>query len=101
MQPSGNPGLAKKSPASGSNASPASGDQSKEKKRKETILDLSRYLDKTIKVKFFGGREASGVLKGYDQLINLVLDNTVEYLRGKVPYVIYVLSDILSHYLRY
>lgn len=51
------------------------------KKRKETILDLSKYLDKTIKVKFSGGREASGVLKGFDQLVNLVLDNTVEYLR--------------------
>ena len=53
------------------------------KKRKETILDLSKYLDKTIKVKFSGGREASGVLKGFDQSVNLVLDNAVEYLRGK------------------
>lgn len=25
-----------------------------------------------------------GTLKGYDQLINLVLDDTVEYLRGKL-----------------
>lgn len=25
----------------------------------------------------------SGVLKGYDQLLNLVLDETVEYLRGE------------------
>ncbi len=24
----------------------------------------------------------TGVLKGYDQLLNLVLDETVEYLRG-------------------
>jgi len=56
-------------------------DAPKEKKRKETILDLSKYLDKAIKVKFAGGRESSGILKGYDQLLNLVLDNTVEYLR--------------------
>lgn len=28
-----------------------------------------------------GGREAAGVLKGYDPLLNLVLDNTTEYLR--------------------
>ncbi|XP_018021601.1 U6 snRNA-associated Sm-like protein LSm7 [Hyalella azteca] len=77
---SGNIGAvgAAKKPAGAAAAAP---DQTKEKKRKETILDLSKYLDKTIKVKFFGGREASGVLKGYDQLINLVLDNTVEYLR--------------------
>lgn len=25
----------------------------------------------------------TGVLKGYDQLLNLVLDDAVEYLRGK------------------
>ncbi|ENN71164.1 U6 snRNA-associated Sm-like protein LSm7 [Dendroctonus ponderosae] len=53
----------------------------KEKKRKESILDLSKYLEKTIRVKFAGGREASGILKGYDPLLNLVLDNTIEYLR--------------------
>lgn len=35
-----------------------------DKKKKETILDLSKYLDKKIRVKFSGGREASGVLKG-------------------------------------
>jgi len=29
----------------------------KEKKKKETILDLSKYLDKSIRVKFAGGRE--------------------------------------------
>lgn len=52
-----------------------------DKKRKETILDLSKYLDKPIRVKFAGGREASGVLKGYDPLLNLVLDGTTEYLR--------------------
>lgn len=26
----------------------------------------------------------TGVLKGYDQLLNLVLDDAVEYLRGKL-----------------
>ena len=33
-------------------------------KKKESILDLSKYLDKEIRVKFQGGREAQGVLKG-------------------------------------
>jgi U6 snRNA-associated Sm-like protein LSm7 len=33
-------------------------------KKKESILDLSKYLDKAIRVKFQGGREASGILKG-------------------------------------
>lgn len=40
-------------------------------------------MDKLIRVKFTGGREAAGILKGYDPLLNIVLDNTVEYLRGK------------------
>jgi len=51
------------------------------RKKKESIVDLSRFIDKKIRVKFQGGREASGVLKGYDALLNLVLDNAVEYLR--------------------
>lgn len=38
--------------------------QGGDKKKKETILDLAKYLDKKIRVKFSGGREASGVLKG-------------------------------------
>ncbi|KAM9731818.1 U6 snRNA-associated Sm-like protein LSm7 isoform 2-T2 [Dama dama] len=53
----------------------------KEKKKKESILDLSKYIDKTIRVKFQGGREASGILKGFDPLLNLVLDGTIEYMR--------------------
>ena len=32
-------------------------DRDREKKKKETILDLSKYLDKPIRVKFSGGRE--------------------------------------------
>lgn len=76
-------------------------DGNKEKKRKESILDLSKYLEKNIRVKFAGGREVSGkifrfctkqskhinafaflgVLKGFDPLLNLVLDSTTEYLR--------------------
>ncbi|WKY06122.1 hypothetical protein Q1695_006377 [Nippostrongylus brasiliensis] len=51
------------------------------RKKKESIVDLSRFIDKKIRVKFQGGREASGILKGYDALLNLVLDNCVEYLR--------------------
>lgn len=34
-----------------------------------------------MRVKFNGGREASGILKGYDALLNLVLDGATEYLK--------------------
>ena len=35
--------------------------QDKEKKKKESILDLSKYIDKTIRVKFQGGREGEAL----------------------------------------
>ena len=54
-----------------------------EKPKKENILDLSKYQDKAVKVKFNGGREVEGTLKGWDQLMNLVLDEGKEILHGK------------------
>lgn len=36
-----------------------------------------------MRVKFTGGREVVGVLKGYDQLMNLVLDDVREHLRDE------------------
>jgi hypothetical protein len=34
-----------------------------EKRKKESILDLSRFLEKSVRIKFNGGRECSGTLK--------------------------------------
>jgi len=48
---------------------------------KETVLDLARFIDKGVRVKLSGGREVTGTLKGFDQLLNLVLDGAVEHLR--------------------
>ncbi|KAK5128854.1 Sm-like protein lsm7 [Meristemomyces frigidus] len=50
-------------------------------RKKENILDLTKYMDKELTVKFNGGREVTGTLKGYDQLMNLVLDNVKEITR--------------------
>ncbi|EME85827.1 uncharacterized protein MYCFIDRAFT_181789 [Pseudocercospora fijiensis CIRAD86] len=52
-------------------------------RKKENILDLAKYMDKDITVKFNGGREVTGTLKGYDQLMNLVLDNVKETTRDE------------------
>ncbi|TGZ84715.1 U6 snRNA-associated Sm-like protein LSm7 [Ascodesmis nigricans] len=52
-----------------------------ERKPREAILDLAKFMDKDITVKFNGGREVVGTLKGYDQLMNLVLDDVKETLR--------------------
>ncbi|KAI9316261.1 hypothetical protein BX666DRAFT_1948940 [Dichotomocladium elegans] len=57
------------------------GHQQQDKPKKESILDLSKYMEKKVRVRFNGGREVIGTLMGYDPLLNLVLDNTVEYLK--------------------
>jgi len=49
--------------------------------KKESILDLTKYIEKPITVKFNGGREVTGILKGYDQLVNITLDDAQENLR--------------------
>lgn len=98
--------------------------------RKESVLDLGRFIDKVVRVKLAGGREGAhytvlrvlasalyvaitevsflvsassaaaclhpvlatssvslclavqGTLKGYDQLLNLVLDECIEFMQG-------------------
>jgi len=50
-------------------------------RKHESILDLNKHIDKRVLVKFNGGREVEGILKGWDPLVNLVLDDAIEYLR--------------------
>jgi U6 snRNA-associated Sm-like protein LSm7 len=50
--------------------------------KKESILELTKLIDAKVHVKCLGGREIVGTLKGYDELVNLVLDDADEYLRG-------------------
>lgn len=52
------------------------------KDKSQNNLDLKRFVGKSVIVKFTGGREVTGVLKGYDPLANLVLDDCVETLRS-------------------
>ncbi|KAM3513250.1 hypothetical protein MY11210_003116 [Beauveria gryllotalpidicola] len=59
------------------------GGEGGEKPKKENILDLTKYMDKQITVKFNGGREAMGTLKGFDALMNLVLDDVQETVRDE------------------
>lgn len=76
-----------------------------DKPKREAILDLAKYANARIRVKFTGGREGmclfiqphpadddhtlnliresvTGVLKGYDQLFNLVLDEVEEQIQS-------------------
>lgn len=50
----------------------------------KVIIDLSRLADQQVMVRLTGGRQVQGILKGWDSLLNLVLDQAVEQLRGKV-----------------
>lgn len=47
-----------------------------EKRKKETIIDLAKYLDKRVRVKFSGGRESCGILKGW---IKFKQENTNQF----------------------
>jgi len=58
-----------------------------ERKKREAILDLSKYVNERIRVKFTGGREVTGILKGYDQLLNLVLDEVTEEIQEPEAHV--------------
>lgn len=49
---------------------------------KDAVLDFAKYCDQRVRVRFQGGREVDGVLKGFDKLDNLVLEDCIEYLRG-------------------
>ncbi|XP_024375304.1 probable small nuclear ribonucleoprotein G [Physcomitrium patens] len=40
--------------------------------------DLKKYMDRKLNIKLNAGRNVVGVLRGFDQFMNLVLDNTVE-----------------------
>ena len=63
--------------------------QTYSKNTRESIIDLSKYVDEKIRVKFVGGREVVGVLKGADPICNLVLDDTIEYMRDEAdPYTL-------------
>lgn len=62
---------------------------------KENILDLAKFMDSPIHVELSGQRKGNtdhdyiyivlvaGILKGYDKLSNLVLDQAVEYLSSE------------------
>lgn len=49
----------------------------------KSIIGLNKFNNKEIRVKLCGGREIVGILRGFDGVTNLVMDDTVEYIFGK------------------
>lgn len=43
-----------------------------------------------MRVKCLGGRELRGALRGYDELVNLVLDDCEEFIRGEYIYCFFI-----------
>lgn len=43
--------------------------------KREQVFDLEKYVGKNVRISFFGGIQVSGKLLGYDQLLNIVLEN--------------------------
>jgi len=52
------------------------------KSDRDAVIDFEKYADQKVRVRFQGGREVEGILKGHDKLDNLVLEDAVEFLRG-------------------
>lgn len=46
---------------------------------KHAGADLTKYLDKSLQLKLNGNRLVTGKLRGFDQFMNVVLDDTVEH----------------------
>jgi len=50
-------------------------------KKNPSILNLTNLLDTKVRISLTGGRLIIGRLRGYDQLVNIVLDEAVEKMR--------------------
>ena len=48
------------------------------KVKKSNIYDLAPFLNKKVSIIFAGGRKIKGILKSYDTLENMILDNVEE-----------------------
>lgn len=45
--------------------------------------DLKKYMDKLLTIKVNGDRRVSGILRGYDQFLNVVLEDATEEKDGQ------------------
>ena len=48
-----------------------------------SIIKLNGWVDKEVRVRFIGGRTITGTLKGFDNVNNMIVDDAIEYFRGK------------------
>ncbi|XVE61463.1 hypothetical protein DITRI_Ditri06bG0042500 [Diplodiscus trichospermus] len=56
--------------------------------------DLKKYMDKKLQIKLNANRMVVGTLRGFDQFMNLVVDNTVEVIRGNSVVTVEALEPV-------
>ncbi|KAG4204818.1 hypothetical protein ERO13_A04G061800v2 [Gossypium hirsutum] len=56
--------------------------------------DLKKYMDKQLQIKLNANRMVVGTLRGFDQFMNLVVDNTVEVIRGNSVVTVEALEPV-------
>lgn len=49
---------------------------------RDPIIQLQPFINQKLLINFLGGRVVEGVLKGFDHVNNLVINEAVEHLRG-------------------
>ncbi|KAH8921233.1 U6 snRNA-associated Sm-like protein LSm7 [Atractiella rhizophila] len=64
----------------GRGGGPSQGSGGNDKPQRQAIIDLQKHVGKKMRVKFVGGREVIGILRGFDQLLNLVMDDVEEII---------------------
>ena len=45
--------------------------------------DLRKFMDLRVDLRMNGDRRIAGIMKGYDQYMNIVLDEAIEITKGK------------------
>ncbi|MCQ2821563.1 MAG: hypothetical protein MJ252_30260, partial [archaeon] len=55
-------------------------EKKKKSNSKESLFDFSEYLNKEVSVSLYGGRNIKGIIKSYDQLSNLIMDDVEEHI---------------------
>ena len=53
-------------------------EEERKKMSQQSTPDLKQYMDKKLSIKLNGKRSVTGVLRGFDQFMNLVLDAAIE-----------------------
>ncbi|KAL7306091.1 small nuclear ribonucleoprotein G [Trichogramma pretiosum] len=43
--------------------------------------ELKKYMDKKLSLKLNGGRHVTGILRGFDPFMNMVIDESVEFCK--------------------